>query len=176
MKNMKKSVVLLFSVALILAVAAGSTLAFLITKSNEVKNTFKYANTRTEITEELTGQTKSNVKVKNNGTPGEDASIVCRVTYVAYWTDKAGNVVTNLPTGYTSTETVQQNKNGWEQIGNYWYYLTPITPGNSTPALPLVWTANTPNPSDYVWHVDILSDSIQADPVKAHQEAWDITK
>lgn len=174
MKNIKKSTVLILSVVLLLAVAAGSTLAFLITKSDTVENTFKYADVKIRVDEEVKDQTKSNVKVTNTGTAGEDAAIVAHVTYVEYWTDSNGNVVSKdqLPEGYSSTTTIAENKNGWIEKNGNWYYLTAVPVNQSTPELPIKWEATTPNSSAYTWHVDILAEGLQAEPDTAYKQAW----
>ena len=76
------------AILMLIGVVAGSTVAYLIDKTDRVANTFEYAKVSCEITENFDKTTKSNVQVKNTGTT--DAYI--RATYVVNWLDKDNNI------------------------------------------------------------------------------------
>ena len=79
--RMNRATVLLMAILVLIGVVAGSTVAYLIDKTDRVANTFEYAKVSCEITENFDKTTKSNVQVKNTGTT--DAYI--RATYVVNW-------------------------------------------------------------------------------------------
>ena len=75
--RMNRATVLLMAILVLIGVVAGSTVAYLIDKTDRVANTFEYAKVSCEITENFDKTTKRNVQVKNTGTT--DAYIdLCR--------------------------------------------------------------------------------------------------
>ena len=95
--RMNRATVLLMAILMLIGVVAGSTVAYLIDKTDRVANTFEYAKVSCEITENFDKTTKSNVQVKNTGTT--DAYI--RATYVVNWLDKDNNIVASDNTSTT---------------------------------------------------------------------------
>ena len=91
-----RTAVLIMAVLLLPGAAVGSTVAFLIDKTEPVKNSFEYAKVSCEVTENFTNNKRDNVRVKNTGTT--DAYI--RATYVVNWVDAQGNIASSDPAGY----------------------------------------------------------------------------
>ena len=79
LKSRKKTVVLLISVIL-LTLTVGTTVAFIIDKTQNVKNVFNPSRVTCEVTENFDGETKKNVNVENTS----DVSVYVRVKLVTY--------------------------------------------------------------------------------------------
>ena len=116
---------LILSLCLIFALAVGTTFALLKASTAPVENTFTAAKSGTDIVEELDGNQKKSIVVKNTGT----AVSYVRVKLVMNWVDNTtGNIVSgdNLP-------TVELNKDGgWFEKGGIYYYRTPVAPDRLT--------------------------------------------
>ena len=168
----RKTATLLVAIVLLLGVAVGTTVAYLIDRTNRIENKFEYAKTNVTVEETLTGTTKSNVQVKNNS----NIPVYIRATYVVNWVDKAGNIVTSVPDEYDYQ--LDKNPNGtWiEGKGGYFYYPTPVQPGKSTAGSLLTCTVTKqPENPEYTLNVEILATAIQSEPKDAVVEAWGVT-
>lgn len=168
--RMNKLAILFIAVVMLIGAVVGSTVAFLVTETAPVENKFSYAKLSTEITEDLTGTTKSNVQIKNTG----DTAAYIRATYVVTWRDMSGNIVPSVPDGYSYSLT--ENPDGkWKKIGDYFYYPTPVEPNSSTLGSLLTCTATHPDNPEYVLNVEILASTIQSTPANAVTDAWGVT-
>ena len=168
--RMNKLAILFIAVVMLIGAVVGSTVAFLVTQTDPVENKFTYAKLSTEITEVFTGDTKSNVQIKNTG----DTAAYVRATYVVTWRDMSGNVVPSVPEGYSYKLT--ENPDGkWQKIGDYFYYPTPVEPNSSTLGSLLTCTVTHPDNPEYVLNVEILASTIQSTPANAVTEAWGVT-
>ena len=160
------------AVLLLLGAAVGSTVAFLIDKSEPVENTFEYAKVSCEVTEKFKNNTKEHVQVKNTGTI--DAYI--RATYVVNWVDAQGNIAASDPAGYSYNVTENPDSKWTKGSDGYFYYTSPVVPGALTEGSLLTCTVVTsPESPEYTLSVEILAEAIQSTPDKAVQEAWGVT-
>ena len=170
--RMNRTAILFMAIIMLIGAVVGSTVAFLVDKTGNVQNTFEYAKVSCEVTETFNGTSKSNVQITNTGTT--DAYI--RATYVVNWLDKDGKIAASDPEGYSYSLNV--NPDGkWTKMGDYYYYLTPVAPGKSTPESLLTCTVIYPvteNP-EYTLSVEILATAIQSTPAKAVEEAWGVS-
>ena len=166
--RMNRATVLLMAILMLIGVVAGSTVAYLIDTTGQVANTFEYAKVSCEITENFDKATKSNVQVKNTGTT--DAYI--RATYVVNWLDSDGNIAASVPTGY-SYELIKNPDSKWrEGSDGYFYYPTPVGPGESTEKSLLTCKVTYPENPEYTLSVEILATAVQSQPASAVKEAW----
>ncbi len=160
----KKSLVLLVCVALLLTCAVGSTVAYLVDKTQSLTNTFTPAKVDIEIEETFANNVKNDVKIKNV----ENIDAYIRAAVIVTWQNTAGEVYGVAPkegTDYTITWT----KDGWEAgTDGFYYYTSPVAPGASTGVL---FTDCTPvegkAPEGYTLHVEILAQGIQAEGMGA---------
>lgn len=168
----RKTATLLVAIVLLLGVAVGTTVAYLIDRTTPIENKFEYAKTDVTVEETLTGTEKSNVQVKNNS----NIPVYIRATYVVSWVDKDGNIVTSVPTGYGYELTENPDGMWVKGKGDYYYYPTPVQPNNSTAGSLLTCevTYPTENP-EYTLNVEILATAIQSEPIDAVKEAWGVT-
>ena len=88
-RPLARPVLLALSLVLVLGLSVGGTLAYLVTSTGPVTNTFTPGEVKTEIKEEFANDIKENVYVTNTGTV--DAYI--RAQIVINWVDKDGNMV-----------------------------------------------------------------------------------
>lgn len=167
----RKTATLLVAIVLLLGVAVGTTVAYLIDKTNEIKNEFEYAKTDVTVTEDFDGTTKQNVKVKNNS----NIPVYIRATYIVSWVDADGNIVTSVPDGYSVAK--EENLGGkWiKGADGYFYYPTPVQPNDSTQGSLLTCTVTYPANREYTLNVEILATAIQSEPKDAVEAAWPVT-
>ena len=168
--RMNRTAILFMAFIMLIGAVVGSTVAFLITNTGPVENKFAYASVSCEVKEDFNGNTKKNVQITNTGST--DAYI--RATYVVNWLDAQGNIVASVPDGYSYSLNV--NPDGkWTKMGDYYYYLTPVAPRDSTPGSLLTCTVTRPENPEYRLSVEILATAIQSTPAKAVTEAWGVT-
>lgn len=179
----KKPVALVALLVLLCCTVAG-TLAYLVTSTNSVTNTFTPAHVSTEVNESFTGGVKSNVTIKNTG----DIPAYIRAAVIINWADANGNVYGG-GTPAASTEevtgdyTISYNTDGsWKQIGDYWYYTKPVAADSLTEKALIESCAPVAGkaPEGYNLQVTILADGIQADGVGSNgktpmEDAWGVT-
>lgn len=171
-----KKLILLISVVaiLILALTAGTTLAWLKSSSGPVVNTFTPARVTSQVEESIKDGVKSDVRIKN--TSNIDAYI--RATVVINWVDDKGNVAAQKPVKDTDY-TIEYNltSNGWRQgADGYYYYSSAVAPEDMTGTLISKCEAVAGKaPEGYSLSVEIIADAIQSVPDKAVREAWNVT-
>lgn len=167
----RKTATLLVAIVLLLGVAVGTTVAYLIDRTTPIENKFEYAKTDVTVEETLTGTEKSNVQVKNES----NIPVYIRATYVVNWVDKAGNIVTSVPDEYIYQ--LDKNPNGtWvEGKDGYFYYPTPVQPNGLTDGSLLTCTVTKqPANPEYTLNVEILATAIQSEPKDAIKNAWGV--
>lgn len=172
--RMNKLAILFIAVVMLIGAVAGSTVAFLVTDTQPVTNTFEYAKVSCEVIEDTWDQTtKSGVHIKNTGTT--DAYI--RATYVVNWLNKDGTIAASVPEGYKYELTGNpDSKWTYNQNDGYFYYWTPIAPGGLTAGslLTCIVTEQPDNPQ-YILSVEILATAVQSTPANAVKEAWGVS-
>ena len=162
-------VALLSSLVLILGLAAGATFAYLVTDTEAVVNTFTPGKTDITIDEEFDGTTKSDVKVSLTS---DSVNSYVRARVIINWVED-GEILAGMPEGYT--ETIDMNGINWTQNGNYYYYNGVVAPGGATTNLINSATFTYPEGGNARLQIEILAESIQAEPVSAATDAWGVT-
>lgn len=157
---------LILSLCLIFALAVGTTFALLKADTAPVENTFTAAKSGTDIVEELDGNQKKSIVVKNTGT----AVSYVRVKLVMNWVDENGNV-SATPVNITPSIT----DNWFLKDGIYYYKMPVAAKGETTNLLKTPITQGTA-PEGYHLEVTVLAESIQAAPSKAVEGAWTAVK
>ena len=158
---------LILSLCLIFALAVGTTFALLKASTAPVENTFTAAKSGTDIVEELDGNQKKSIVVKNTGT----AVSYVRVKLVMNWVDESGNVSAE-PVNITPSIT-----GNWFLKDGIYYYQTPVAPDGKTENLlkadsPITEPADKPTGCHL--EVTVLAESIQAAPSTAVQQSWGV--
>lgn len=176
-RKMTKPTALLVSLLLILSVTVGGTLAFLLTRSGPVENTFTPSTVTTSVVEDFDGNVKKEVQIKNTG----DTAAYIRAAVIITWQDGDGNVYGQKPaegTDYTITwfdDDVDTANDYWKQAADGFYYWTkPVAATDSTGYLimeckPVADKA----PAGYSLCVEILGSGIQSQPTTVVTTEWD---
>ncbi len=161
---------LIAALTLCAAAAVGVTLSFMFKKA-EKTNTFVPAEVTCKVEESLLSGVKSDVCVKNTG----NAAAYLRIRLVSYYVYDNGSIAGSVSSQYP-TLTLQ---NGWIAGGDHtYYYPTPVEPGAKTGILCDPITLDTVELADgtTVYQVlEVFAEAIQAEPVGAVQEAWNVT-
>lgn len=155
--------------------AVGGTVAYLLAATPYVKNTFTSASAPNEIEEEFDGEEKTDVKVLVPSNP-ENVDVYIRVAMVATWQDEAGNVAPATPVAGTDY-IVDMGSDKWVEKDGFYYYTEVVAPGSSTENLfDSIKVVDGRSPEGYTLHVELMSQSIQADGMngdtKAVVDAW----
>lgn len=165
-QNRKRSLTAIIAIALIICVAVGGTIAFIATKTNDVKNTFNPADVSIKIAETFDKATgvKSEIKVQN---VQDDKNVPCyiRIKLVSNMQDGSGNV-----TGGAAIPDFALNEQDWiDGNDGYYYYKHVVAVGASTSDL-IADGSQMQLKNGQV--VDVLAEGIQATPKTAVEQAW----
>jgi len=176
----KKSLITLVSLLAILCVTVGGTLAFLIDTSGPIQNIFNPSKVTTSVEETLSGNTKSNVKIKNTG----DTDAFIRAAVVVTWQDAQGNVYGKKPVE-TTDYTIQLGKDWLDGADGFYYHITPVksekeAPTNCTTGVliesisPIATSVNNieANGLGYYLTVEIIGSGIQNKPASVFNTEW----
>ena len=155
----KKAVVLAVLTLCLAAIVIGTTLAFIIVRTNSIKNQFDPPNLDINIIE--------GNNIKNTG----DVPVYVRAVVVANWVDGEGAILSEQPTAGDYTLTIAD---GWVQGADGFYYHT--APLASQTQDTLITTATqTTTKAGYTLRVQVLASAIQPTPVDAVQNSWGVT-
>lgn len=162
---------LILSLCLIFALAVGTTFALLKANTAPVTNTFKAAESGTHVDVEDSGNEKTGIFVKNEGT----ATSYVRVKLVMNWVSDDGKTISGEPVNID----VKYDTTKWFEQGGIYYYRTPVGPNMTTDNLlqkDKHITEPTGKPEGYHLEVTVLAESIQAAPSTAVEGAWTAVK
>lgn len=172
-KNRKVSI-LLVSLALIMMIGVYGTVAYLVTQTESVTNTFIPGNVDSHVDEDIENGVKNDVKIVNDG----DVDAYVRAMVVVSWQDSAGNIYSELPVENQDYSFTIPASNDWKLKDDYYYYTKKVIPDGETTALLTEGTLLTETaliPEGYKLSIEILSQTIQADPKEAVQSVWPVT-
>lgn len=169
----RKATVLLSSLALLIALAVGTTAAFLITDDEPIVNTFNPSKVTSYVDEtSFDGTTKTGVTVANTG----DTEAYIRAAYIVTWKNgENGQVYGKAPQPGVDYD-ISLNTADWiPGSDGYYYYKSPVAPGASTTALINSCTVVQANaPEGFGLNVEILGSAIQSTPVKVVNDNWKV--
>ena len=166
-----RQVLLLAALAVIAMGVVGGTVAYLVTNTGSVVNTFEPGKVSCEIGESFDGTTKSNVYVTNTG----NTNAYIRATYVVTWRDADNNIVVSVPNGYSYKLTPNPTGNWAAKNDGYYYYPEKVAAGGNTAGSLLTCTVTYPENPEYTLSVEILADAIQAEPTSVVHDNWKVT-
>ena len=181
-RSTKFLTVLAAVIVLVLVVTSiSAVVAYMIKKSDDVKNTFVPANIDFYVAETFDGEVKSSVKIQNKS----NIEAYLRVRVVTYWEDSKGNVV--------ARGKAPEIKFGsaWTYNSTYWiydkaeytfYYKSSVLSGDTTSELlgtsiEMHAETVTLNGIDFTYHpvIEFVVEGIQANPKNAVTESWGVT-
>lgn len=159
----KKNLITLVSLLAILCVTVGGTLAYLVTTSGPVTNTFTPTSVTTEVLEKFENNKKTEVKIKNTGST--DAYI--RAAIVVTWQNAKGEVYGTQPAANDYNLVIGD---GWTEGNDGFYYWNGIVKSDDD-APNDCWTGElitscspkvVPPADGYFLNVEIIGSGIQA--------------
>ena len=164
-RKSKKSLTALIALTLIICLAVGGTVAFIVTQTQAVKNTFTPSDVEVKIQEVFQDNIKSSITVLNvDDADKEDVPCYIRVKLVSNIQDNDDNVLRAAPLQKFDLG------NDWIDGGDgCYYYKNVVAVGDSTSNL-LAEGANITLTEGQV--VEVLAEGIQAMPKQAVIDAW----
>ena len=189
-KFSKKTIVLMVSLALLLCVGVGGTIAFLMDATGPITNLFTPSQVTTYAKESVSDGVKKNVQIQNTG----DTTAYIRAAVVVTWKDDKGNVYGKAPVAgedYTISYNLSEQPNPagkWVKGSDGFYYWTqPVQPNDNDPATTIDMTGilitscapvSGKAPSDYNLSVEIIASGVQYEgktgETKAVVDAWGV--
>lgn len=162
--NKTKTILALALVALLLTCAVGGTLAYLVTQTNAVINTFTPGKVTVSVEDTVSGNVKKDVQIENTG----NTTAYIRVAVVANWV-KNDKVVAPW-NDYNSLNVMET----WD-LGSdgYYYYKQPVAAGASVKLLESYTAEGGPEGAHL--EMTIVAQGIQSEPASVVQNAWGVT-
>ena len=159
MKRMKKkSLLLVAGIVLMLTIAIGGTIAYIVTNTESITNTFEPGKVPITIGENtFDGKTKSNVYVINKG----NVSAYIRAKIIVTWKNAQGEVSGTPVTA--SDYNMVINNTDWTKDGDFYYYNDSVEERGTTGYLINSCRKTAIPPDGYDLSVEIIAESIQAD-------------
>lgn len=158
----RKGITVSVALILIICLAVGGTVAFLIDVTPAIKNIFNPANVTIDVVEEVKDNAKETIQVKNTG----DTDAYIRVNLVTYY-EKDGSVLPGTP------DLSFDINDAWIQgADGFYYHKAPVAPEKLTDDLLADGRKIQLAPNQVVY---VLAEGIQSVPTKAVTEAWDVT-
>lgn len=172
-RKLRKPVKVVLSLLLILTVSVGGTVAYLISQTGPVVNTFTPAYVDCVVEENFDGMTKSNVNVKNTS----DIDAFIRVKLITYRVNDNGDHI-----GGTATIPAFTLGTGWFEYGGFYYYTNPVAPDNrpvndliGSDGIVLKQYTGEDNDADGGKQViEVMAEAIQSKPNAAVEQAWKV--
>ena len=163
---------LILSLCLIFALAVGTTFALLKANTAPVTNTFKAAESGTHVDVEDSGNEKTGIFVKNEGT----ATSYVRVKLVMNWvSDGDSKTISATPVGIAP---VINDPDWFLGTDGIYYYTKPVAPQALTKNLlkDPITEPTEGKPAGCHLEVTVLAESIQAAPSTAVKDAWKVVE
>lgn len=170
----KKAIVLLLSLSLLLTAALSTTLAYLVSNPVSVVNSFTPARVDSSVVETISGATKNDVKIQNDG----DIPAYIRAKVVFTWQKTENGETYILPAG-NGDYSINWKKTNWtDGKDGFYYYNQQVPAGETTDVLFTECSPVAKAPEGYSFCVEIICDAIQADGMGATsaENAWAIAK
>lgn len=165
-KKVNKYFLVTLSLILLIGLAAGTTIAFLIAEGGSVENSFTPGVVECRVNDGYTVTNMGNV----------DAYI--RVAVVVNWENSAGEINGIAPKEGTDKDYTLSLGSDWEKYGDYYYYQKVVTPTGDTKVTTPAVTVNplTEAPSGFTLVTEVLAEAIQAEGLGENvtaQTAWE---
>ena len=169
-RKLNKYFLVTLSLVLLLGVAGGATLAYIVAAGGTVENSF------------ISGEVKCSVGDDYAVTNDGNADAYIRTAVVINWENAEGQINGTAPKAGTNY-TLSVDETNWE-LGEdgFYYYKTVVTfDGATEKTTPVVTISNvTGNPEGFELVVEVLAEAIQAEgmgeDIDTAQEAWAAAK
>ena len=163
-RGAKKLPTAAIAIFLVVIMAIGGTVAYLMDSTDSVINTFKPASSGITIEEEVKENCKTEIAVNNTG----DVGVYVRVSLVANYYDKDGNI-----TGAANVPEFTLNSEKWFVGEDGYYYYKQVLPAGKVSDDMLA--DGTVMELDENMQVVVLAQSVQASPASVVHDKWGVT-
>lgn len=164
------------ALALVLTLTAGGTLAYLVSNTDEVTNTFTPASPGIEVPEEIVGNAKTSIQVKNTG----DINVYVRVMLVASYQKEVNGKYEVCGSHIPEPEVTDFTPGtDWVKGDDGYYYYTKALASDATTNNLLADGAKielSQKENCCKMHIDVLAQAIQAEPDSVVGETWSNSK
>lgn len=143
------------------------TLSYLTSESS-LDNAFTVASVQPSVDETFVNKVKENVSIKNDG----NIDVYIRARILIYFENAQGEILADKPEKDNDYTMDMGNLSNWLQIGDYYYYSKKVSSGWQTDVLINKCTETENAHPGKTLVVDILAETIQADPETAVEESW----
>ena len=164
--NGKRSLAALIALVLIICVAVGGTIAYIVTQTDKVENKFTPADVQIAIEEDFNGTVKSSITVQNVD-DAKNVPCYIRVKLVSNMQDADKNVI-----GSAAINSFKLGDNWFDGGDGCYYYKDVVNVGASTANLLADGSKITLTNGQVV---EVLAEGIQATPDTAVTSAWPVT-
>lgn len=168
-RGTKRLSTLLLSVILVVTIAVGGTVAYLVTQDKPITNTFTPSHVNCRVEEKFDGTTKKNVNVTNTG----DTEAYIRVKLVTYRVNGANQHIggtATIPPFDPGTHWVKHND-------GYYYYTLPVKP-NEQPTSDLISSITLKDSYTDAdggkQVIEVMAEAIQSAPAEAIGQSWGV--
>lgn len=163
----KRQFLVIASLALLLVGMVGGSLAFLLSSTEAVNNTFTPAQVPPTIAETFNDNLKSNVTVINHG----EVAAFIRAAVIVNWLDENGDIAGN-PEGHTHELDLNLTATGWFDGGDGYYYHKAPVAANGGETEVLITSAKPTAGKQYKLQVEIAAQTIQTVPTTVVEAKW----
>lgn len=166
--RMSRTVMVALALVLVLGLAIGGTVAYLVTQTSEITNTFTPASVPNTPVEKFENNVKSSITVRNEG----NIAAYVRVKLVTYRVDDNGSQI-----GGAATIPDFTLGDDWFEKDGCYYYSKPVQPGTASGNL--LGTSITLQQYDDAdggkQVIEVLTESIQSVPTSVVTSTWGVT-
>ena len=168
---MKKKRNLIIILSILLLITVSTTIAFLSKKST-IDNNFILGTVSTQVDETFENNVKEDVSIKNTG----NVDSYIRAFILISYKDEDGVILTDTPILNTDYSMTISNSTNWiySNTDGFYYYKLPVEPNNNTDIL-IDECRELQSHNGKILNVDIITESIQATPADAVEEAWGVS-
>ena len=161
-----KLVSLLLAMVLLTGAVTG-TLAWLLTQTEEITNTFTPAGVPNTPEEKFDGKTKESIKIHNDG----NIAAYVRVKLVTYRVNDQGAHI-----GGEATIPAFTLGTDWFEKDGYYYYAKPVDPGASSGELlgSSITLKQYTDADGGKQVIEVISESIQSVPTSTVESVWKV--
>lgn len=158
-------------VLFMLAAISTTVLAYYFSVDKSITTTFELSEIQSNITEDFDKNTKSDVIINNSS----EVPIYIRVSLIANWSTDDGQIYGKAPVeGIDYVLDIDDST--WVYKDGFYYYKEPVAYNESTSVLVNSCEPIKDNqPDGYHFRLDVISDTIQAEPTNAIIDSWGVT-
>jgi len=160
--NNRKAYTIMMASLVILCATIIGTMAFILTDTDPLVNTFTMSKVEISVEEEFDGTKKEIVQVKNTG----EAAVYVRVALVSQSKDGDGNVLPNPP----EIGSFNLGTDWVKGADGYYYYKKSVPAGEKTSDM-----LDSDLTLENGQTISVLAQCIQATPDDAVTEAWGVS-